>query len=459
MRVAYLSPLPPRPSGIADYSAELLPELARRWAVDVYTEADYRPAAPWEEAPSVAEFRRRAGDYDAVVYQIGNHPHFHGALYDCALEIPGTVVLHEVVLHHMVRERTVVAGNIAAYLETLRYCCGPTGYRLGRRMVTSGLPVDPFRYPLFERLVDRSRGVIVHSEAARRRILASRPAAAVEVVRQHFHLRPEETAGEAGGKAGARQQLDLDPDTLVVATFGFLSRPKRIEICLRAFQRLRRAHPEALFVLAGDADPQLDLDRLLAGELGCGVRWLGRTPMADFQRWMRAADIALNLRHPTAGETSAALMRLLALGKAVVVSDGGSFAEIPEGCCFKVEPGAGEVELIARALVLLAADRDLRRRLGRNARRYMAEAHTVGHAADAYGTALERFGSRPAAPFRPRPPLLSYPVADLDSEWFERIGRHLADLGIEEGQEDLIAGVCEHLVELGARAEPEVGED
>ncbi|MEM7481631.1 MAG: glycosyltransferase family 4 protein [Acidobacteriota bacterium] len=449
MRVAYLSPLPPRPSGIADYSAELLPALAEHWNLDLYTEADYRPSEELAEGFTVrpvSDFPRRAGEYDAAVYQIGNHPLFHGPLYRALQEVPGVLVLHEYVLHHMLRELTVVAGDADAYLQLLRYCAGSTGHRLGRRMLTTGIPVDPWRYPLFERAVDASRAVIVHGETARQRILASRPSAEVFAVPQHFSLGAE---AEAGDRQALRAALDLPAAGLLVATYGFLSRPKRIDVCLRAFARLRRRYPEALFLLVGDADPRLELAERLAGELGVGVRWIGRTPMVTFQRYLTVSDIALNLRYPTAGETSAVLMRLLALGKAVVVSDAGAFAEIPDGCVAKIDPRQGEEETLARTLELLAGDAGLRRSLGANARRYMLGAHTLEHTAAGYARAVEETVRRKLQPSPPVPPLAPYPEEDVASDLYEAVGAHLADLGIEDGEGELLSAVSERLVDLG----------
>ena len=45
-RLAYVSPLPPERSGIADYSAELLPELARYYEIEVVLAQD-RVSDPW----------------------------------------------------------------------------------------------------------------------------------------------------------------------------------------------------------------------------------------------------------------------------------------------------------------------------------------------------------------------------------------------------------------------------
>src|SRR6185295_16246945 len=40
MRLAWFSPMPPVPSGVADCSADLVVELAKRHTIDVYVHAD-----------------------------------------------------------------------------------------------------------------------------------------------------------------------------------------------------------------------------------------------------------------------------------------------------------------------------------------------------------------------------------------------------------------------------------
>ena len=100
LRLAYFSPLPPARSGIADYSHELLPHLARHADIDLFVDDKHSPSKDISKAFSVRaceEFDAeiQAGKYDATVYQIGNDPRFHGYIYDALLKHPGIVVLHE----------------------------------------------------------------------------------------------------------------------------------------------------------------------------------------------------------------------------------------------------------------------------------------------------------------------------------------------------------------------------
>lgn len=458
-RLAYASPLPPQRSGIADYSARLLPRLAERLAVELFVPRGTRPGGELAERFAVhplAEIAARAplvpapGENAVALYQMGNHPAFHGEIYRALRAHPGIVVLHEVVLHHMVRELTLAAGDPAGYVEAMRYAYGPTGEAMARRAVATGVPLDAWRYPLFERAVDAARAVIVHSRFARDRVLAARPAARVEVV--PLFVDPEEMPSLP--VAEARALLGLPAEAFVVGAYGFLSGPKRIEASLHAFARLRRAlerrdRPEAIFLLAGEAEPKLELPRLLAGEQGAGVRHLGRLPLDRFLAAMRAADVALNLRHPTGGETSATLVRLLACGTATLVTDGGSMAELPDGTCGKVPADAGEEEVVLAAyLEKLAADPGLRRALGEAGRSWVLEHHQVEDAARRYAELALEVAQRDLRPAPVVPPLAPYPPENLEAELYRAVGAGLADLGIDETETDTMAGVVRVIGEL-----------
>lgn len=449
-RVAYASPLPPQRSGIADYSAELLPHLGERFDVELLAAPGVRPEAGLTERFAVRPLadlddpgRRRR--YDAVIYQLGNNPRFHGAIYRALRLHPGVVVLHEYVLHHMIRELTLVAGDPAGYLEALRYSAGDSGLALGRRSLATGVPLDPWRYPLFEPAVDAARAVIVHNRTTHRRVLASRPSARVEVVAQPVALHGR----GAGDPAAARAALGLPPDVPVVATFGYITAPKRLDLCLAAFARLRRERPRARFLVVGEVDPGAGLGDLLASGLGAGVEVLGHLPMERFLDAMTAADVALNLRYPTAGETSATLLRLLALGRATVVTDAGAFAEIPDGCCAKVPPGPGEEELLAAMLRRLAGDAELRRAMGAAARRHMAAHHSFEAAAGAYAGLVAEVVERGLVPRPAVPPLAPYPPEDLASELARRVGAELADLGIGDADDELLEVPARAIADLG----------
>ena len=351
MRVAFFSPLPPSKSGIADYSAALLEPLSRLVQTEVF---------------SAAPARFDAADFDVALYQIGNNSH-HEFVYRAALENPGVAVVHEANLHHLLAEITIKRGDWDAYLAELDYDSGASALAFGQRVRRLEIGPDYDGVPMLRRLLHSSKALIVHSrfvEAKLREAGFDGPIACIP----HGAWLPE------GDRLGFRQRLGLDHSTPLVGIFGHLKPYKRIAESLRAFRRVVRLQPDAKMILVGEPHPDLPLNSMLATlGLQTHVRVLGFTPIEDFTGYLAACDIVLNLRYPTVGESSGTMLRAMGLGKAVVVSDVGSFREFPDEVCLKAPVDASEEDLLFEYLNLLVSRPEAARELGRRARDWVAE--------------------------------------------------------------------------------------
>jgi glycosyltransferase involved in cell wall biosynthesis len=399
--------LPPSRSGIADYSAELLPALAAHLDLELFVDDGFKvdpalaahfPVRGHRAFPALQE----EGRYDAVVYQIGNNVDYHAGIYEMLLRYPGITVLHEYVLHHLVRGMTLVKGDMTGYVEEMRYAYGRTGQAMARRSLDTGIPLDVWTYPLFERVVDASLGIIVHNDCTGRRVLASRPLTPVARVPHHLSL--GEAEGTGPSPAELRARLGIAPDAFVVGSFGFITPAKRLDVSLRAFARLRREVPNAVYLLVGETSPYYDFASILTPEFSPGVVQAGRVEIGDFLRLMRVPDVTVNLRYPSAGETSGTLIRLLGTGKPVIVSDTGAFSEVPDDCCAKVDLDETEEELLLAYLRRFALDEGLRRRVGDNARRYIAAHHTLEGSARGYADFIRQVAESGGPPRSGRRP-------------------------------------------------------
>lgn len=372
--LAVWGPLPPSPSGIADYQAEQLPALAQRFRVTVVVEEPaqrataealgLRWATPWE--PPVV---------DLDFYQVGNSP-AHAYVYRAALDRPGVVLLHDLVLHHLVLHETVERGDEAAYLREMRRAHGERGSFMGRQIARAlGGEVWPARFPLNERLLEGSLAVVGLSGAVCREVgprLAGRP-----VLRLPHHLalplRP------LPDRAAARAALGLPARAPLVTAPGLATRAKRLDAAVRVVARLRQRLPELRLVVAGALDPRLPLQRWAdeAG-LGDGLQVTGRLSLEDFARHLLATDVVLALRHPSHGEMSGALVRALGCGRPVVVTAGSpATQELPEGLVAPVEPGPLEGVQLEALLERLLTDASLAGRLGRLAGEHVHRAHDL----------------------------------------------------------------------------------
>ena len=349
MRLAFFSPLPPAKSGIADYSAALLDSLTRHAAIDVYTrpEPDFDPAG-----------------LDGVLYQLGNNP-FHSFVYEQALKTPGIVVMHEANLHHLIADITIRRGDWDAYLREVEYDGGAAALAFAQRVRRLEAGPDYEGVPMLRRVLERSRGAIAHSRFVAGQLRAAGYRGPVAVIPHGAWLPNAEQAG--------REKLGIGQETPLIGIFGFLKPYKRIPESLRAFRRLLQVYPDARMLLAGEIHPDLPLQSMISSlGIGAGVRVTGFADIGDFVGAIAAADIVLNLRYPTVGETSGTLLRALGLGKAVLVSDVGAFAEYPDEVCLKVPVDHAEEDTILEYLKLLVSRSDLRESLGRKAREWVA---------------------------------------------------------------------------------------
>lgn len=406
LRLDYVSPLPPVRSGIADYSADLLPRLAERQEIAelrVVRLPEQPVAAAVEERwrPVAAEETGRDGRLP--LYQMGNNPYHEGVL-DLALERPGVVTLHDLVLHHLLVELTLSRGVLEPYLQRLERDHGWIGRAVGTTRRWGGYTdAGLFALPAHRTLLRRQRGVLVHSAWAASVIAEDDPEVAVRTVPMGVPLPAD--AGPPGGPAAreARRRLGLPETAPLLGSFGFQTPIKRTVAAVRALARRELAGVHLLVV--GEASPQVDL----AGEaeragVAERVHVTGFVDAATFQRALAACDLALNLRYPTAGETSASLLRLLAAGRGAVVSDYAQFRELPAEAVVRVPLGDGEEEELARRAAALLADPERLRAMGRSARAHVASEHAPERASAAIAAAcaelagMEPPGDRPAAP-------------------------------------------------------------
>ena len=391
MKVAYYSPLPPSRSGIADYSSLLLPALRER--IDVVV------ADPGKRAPSA----------DVALYHVGNDPDAHGWIVDALRRRPGVVVLHEFVLHHLISGITLGRGDARGYFDAMERDLGVVGRLLALGVADNLLPLlwetQPERFPLAGAVLDLADGLIVHSRYVETR---AREAGYGGSVWRVAHPSWPETAVEPAGTEG-------DP---LVGCFGYLNVNKRIPQVLEAFALLRRQRPDARLLLVGATGERFDLDRRLQ-RLGLDDAAIAREPYVPEERlWslMAACDVLVNLRSPTMGETSGAVIRGLGLGKPMLVSDVGWFAELPDDVVLKIPVDEYEVRTIAGALELAA---DHAAELGAAAREYVRREHDLGRSAEDYVRALEEAAGGEAA-------------ADAV---LHRIAEAAADVGLEDAGE------------------------
>lgn len=393
MRVAFFSPLPPARSGIADYSEALIESLRPLVDLEIFSGETHAfdPAC-----------------CDIAVYHVGNNG-FHGFVYETALRHPGVVVMHESNLHHLIADLTIKRGDWDAYVAACEYEGGPTARAYAERVRKLEVGPDYEGLPMVRRLLESARGVIVHSHFLEQEIRAAGYKGPIAVIPHGAWIPP-------GDRLGYRHKLGLDELTPLIGIFGFLKPYKRIAESLRAFRRLVRLAPNVKMILVGEPHPEFPVEQMIRSMgLSANVRVLGFVPIEEFVGYISACDIILNLRFPTVGESSGTLLRSLGLGKAVMVSNIGSFAEFPDDVCLKVPVGAGEEELIFEYLNLLVSRPEVAQALGGRAREWVARECNWDSVARQYAAFLDAVAAgREYAP--PQPQSAEAPIPNSEPQ-------------------------------------------
>jgi glycosyltransferase involved in cell wall biosynthesis len=388
MRIAFFSPLNPIQSGISAYSEELLAAMrsatvgGRGVDIDLFVDKGYKPSNPqitsrFDILPARG-FDSAASRYDSILYQMGNSP-AHAYIYEALLKHPGVVVMHEFILHHLRIWMALNGGRRKEYTELMERRYGDEGREAARRVLLGQFPDALFKYPLSDEVVQKAAGIIVHSRYMEWLVRSVRPDVPLGVVPMGVPLPPHIP------RDVARSRLGIPLDTFVVTSVGHLNPYKRVSATLRAFKALLMEVPKALYLLVGSKspnyDPSMQIDML---DLSDHVRITGYVSEEDLPYYLAASDVCLNLRFPTAGETSASLLRIMGAGVPVLVSRTGSFEELPDDAAGKIDVGDIEEELLLAYLLVLARRPDVRGAMSEAARRYVAEHHTLEGAAQGY---------------------------------------------------------------------------
>ncbi len=376
---AYFSPLPPARSGIADYSRALLPHLAQTAQITLFTE---KPDSVKDELKAsfniqpISEYPNQRWNFDLTLYQMGNSSH-HEAIYETAVRYPGLVILHDHGLHHFMAHRTVDSHDYSGYIREMGYALGLNGIQLAWDIREQRADHPLFAVPLNNRLVDRSLGLIVHSQVVADMLAEQAFERPIRVIPALM----EKRVGQS-----QRETLNLSSETVIFATLGLVTAEKKLDLALSAFKQLQQTIPDSHFLIVGDVHPEVNLAKIIGrNQLEKAVTQLGFIEsLQGFVDWIEAADIIINLRHPTVGETSATALRAMAAAKPVIVFDLGWYSELPDSAVVKVRP-LDNIDLLD-AMQRLASQPDLRQQLATTAANYIATHHDPAHIAQQYST-------------------------------------------------------------------------
>lgn len=376
-KIAFFTPLPPLQSGISDYSVDIISELNKYFSIDVYIDSGYVPDCGLDKNIKIInhkEFIKNADDYFDIIYQMGNSE-YHEYMHKYIVKYTGTLVLHDYNLHSLIQYLTLYkqSNNIKKYKEYLLEDYNKEyvdNYLDKLRRGESPILID--KMELNGYVTNYAKKIIVHSNEAREKLLIRNISRNVKTIRSYAKIEDLMNVNDA------KIKQDIGKDEIIIASFGHIHENKRILPTLKAFSMLSKEYKNMKYYLVGKMDDSLK-DRFYQivkeDNIENYVKVTGYTDLDKFNDYLDIADICINLRYPYNGETSAALMRMLAKGKSILVNDIGSFSEIPDDCCIKLPPvstmqESEEVKEIYNKLKELINDDERRKAIEFNARKY-----------------------------------------------------------------------------------------
>lgn len=362
-KIAWLSPLPPQRSGIANYSYWLIKGLGPYVDLDLYcdeTDVDGGLKTEFAVYP-LSAFPQQRQRYDEVIYHLGNNSLFHKQIYKLAWNFPATIVLHDYNISAFMHHAFYLQADWQLYEAALTAGNGETHGFIPRLRRYAGAN------PMSHAIVNRSRKVIVHHRWIKHQFTDANH---VEVIPMFAQINARPTAEQI---AAFKQKFRLDERNFLVTCLGFVNRNKLPQLQIEVVKRLlTQGYPVHLF-FAGETAPDVKTlqAEVEAGELREQITFAGYLDETDYFSALQASDVVINLRNPSMGEGSLTLTQALAVGKPTIISDVNQYREFPDRVCWKVTHDEHEAQLLYEYLSMLLANRNLRETMGQNSLEYV----------------------------------------------------------------------------------------
>ncbi len=391
-KLAYISPLPPERSGISDYSKELLPELTRHYDIDVIVNQNVVDN-PWIKANcqvrTIGWFKSHSAKYERIIYHFGNSD-FHQHMFHLLKNFPGIVVLHDFFLSGIIAHMEFT-GSIENIWSSELY--HSHGYKaVQKRFHKKELSKVIYQYPCNLQILKDAKGIIVHSNNS---IQLSNKWYTTKETTSWSHIPLLRVANIKKNTKKSRIHLKFNEDDFIVCSFGLLGPSKLNHRLLDAWLASDLVdNDKCKLIFVGENDKgeygiEL-LNKIRNRNLSKRITITGWADAEVFQHYLSAADISVQLRTLSRGETSAAVLDSMNYGLSTIVNSNGSMADLPNDTVYKLPDDFSNTEL-TEALENLWRDDKHRTHLGNNARKLIQKNHNPRTCANLYYRSIEKF--------------------------------------------------------------------
>jgi len=397
-KLAYFSPLPPERSGISFYSAELLPYLAQHYDITLIVE-EIKHTEPYEtfDFPlmSSRSFEEKAEEFDRILYHMGNS-HYHTYMWKLISAHPGVAVLHDFFLSALLTYEEFINGkNMWSEALFVSHGFPPLDAYINRNLIDE----VKFEYPCNYDILQPAHGIITHSDYSAK--LANTYYRQIDIQKWKTIPLLRIPVPDLLAKKEAKTALGFQENDKLICSFGILNITKQNHRLLQAFLNSSLSKDTSIhLVFVGENNSgqyALDMAQMIKRSgLKGRIHITGWTDDNTFKTYLQAAELGVQLRSTSRGETSAAVLDCMNHALATIVNANGAMAEIPKELVYMLEDQFEE-EVLQNALEELIYDETKRETLGSKAHAYILKHHNPEFCASRYNEAIESFYAQNAS--------------------------------------------------------------
>ena len=376
MKINYFSPLPPIKSGISEVAALIIPILAQYAEVTVWTNQ-----GAWskdlENYANIRSYRkgetnwRELNKADFTIYHIGNNVNYHRDISVFSQQLPGMVVLHDVVLFHLFTGfyKEIDAEDQSLTLDTMEYHSSEMNIEADQFWAKKAINITLDDFTPTKWAIHNAASVLVHTRGAfanlsehQQWLLGYQPLPC--------HISPSPP-----------KKLVVPPYHLII--FGHIGCNRRVESVFQALEELPNKVLFQLHIYGIVEDNEEFLRQIKQRNLKSNVTLHGFVTDATLDLALSNAHLAINLRYPTMGEASLSQLRIWRHALPSIVTKVGWYAEQSEDAVLFVNQDH-EVEDIKRHLQRLVDAPESLIAMGKRGQEILQ----ADHSPDAYARAL-----------------------------------------------------------------------
>lgn len=291
--------------------------------------------------------------FDMVIYNVGNHLPNHFYALEHQVRVPGITILHDYILHNLLAEWACCPGK-NTYRDVLYAEAGEEAIAEYDEALRGDVQRDWYmskatRHPVLRFAVQGTLGIVTHANFYRfvADYLVHCPVATIPLAY------PCEFESNLSKPTKKHQKLRLitigdvnvnklcEPVITSIGSCASLSSTWQYRIV----GKVTRSYEKHLRQLAQSCDYPVDL------------AILGKVEASVLEAELEKANAISCLRFPIIEGASASVVLSLASGRPTLVSDGGSFAEIPDELVYRVRIPR-EVNMVREHLTAIATDYD-----------------------------------------------------------------------------------------------------